>query len=384
MKKIYLLIIYLSFIFAGCKELYNPNIASSISGYLTVEGNILYGNDATTIKLSRSIGLKNLNKIIQENNAYVVVEGNDNSKHPLRFIGNGSYQSKLILNKLVQYRINITTQNGNNYMSNFAPVLITPPLKTSWEQDDNGVEIFANTSDSSGNTKYYMWQYDEDWEIRSVFLSNLKFIYDDRNTLKGIDYIFPDQSYDTSIFRCWKNNLSRSILVADATSVNNSTLTFPLNKISTGGEKISVLYHTAIKQYAVSAQGYQFLLQMKKNTEQLGSIFDPQPTSLKSNVFCTNKQNELVIGYVDVTSVSAQNFFINNSELKNWRSGMSCIMAESENNIDSIEKKLSGLTPTIPVKIENGRVTDLQGASPQCVDCTLRGGIKTRPPYWPN
>ena len=123
---------------------------------------------------------------------------------------------------------------------------------------------------------------------------------------------------------------------------------------------------------------------MKKNTEQLGSIFDPQPTSLKSNIYCTNNQNEIVIGYVDVTSVSSKKFFIKNSEVKNWQFSLSCMMAESENNKDSIIKKLGGLTPTIPMKIENNRIATLEGASPECVDCTLRGGFKTRPSFWPN
>lgn len=368
----------------GCKEMYNPEIKISTSGYLIVEGQILYGNDTTSIQLSRSIGINSLNKIVYENNASVLVEGDDHSIQALSFKGNGVYKLKLNLNKNTKYRINISTKNGSNYISNFAPVLITPELEASWEQNNKGVEIFANTQDATGNTKYYMWKFDEDWEIRSNFMQSLKYTYNNFNEITGVDYIYPDGSFDTTIFRCWKNNVSKSILIADGTAVSNSHLKFPLSLIPMGAEKLSVLYHTQIKQYAISAQGYQFLLQMKKNTEQLGSIFDPQPTSLKSNIYCTNNQNEIVIGYVDVTSVSSKKFFIKNSEVKNWQFSLSCMMAESENNKDSIIKKLGGLTPTIPMKIENNRIATLEGASPECVDCTLRGGFKTRPSFWPN
>jgi hypothetical protein len=55
----------------------------------------------------------------------------------------------------------------------------------------------------------------------------------------------------------------------------------PLVLIPAGAQQLSVEYSIFVRQYALTKEGYDLLTMMQSNTESLGTIFDPQPSSLK-------------------------------------------------------------------------------------------------------
>jgi hypothetical protein len=49
------------------------------------------------------------------------------------------------------------------------PVQNNPPIDSiSWKRDEEGVRVFVNTHNPEGNTRYYRWEFEETWEIRSI------------------------------------------------------------------------------------------------------------------------------------------------------------------------------------------------------------------------
>jgi hypothetical protein len=123
---------------------------------------------------------------------------------------------------------------------------------------------------------------------------------------------------------------------------------------------------------------------MKKNTEQTGSLFDAQPSQLSGNIHCLTDPNEFVIGYVEITQEQNQRIFISHSQVSDWKYDPGCSNYEIDNNLDSIAKYASGLTPMYPSALDAlGNILKFKAASDvKCVDCRI-GRTNQKPPFWP-
>lgn len=78
-------------------------------------------------------------------------------------------------------------------------------------------------------------------------------------------------------------------------------------------EKLHIRCRINIRQYALNKDEYDF--GPYKNTEQLGSIFDAQPTATVDNIHNINIPGEAVIGYIGVCSVSQKTVYLNYTDL---------------------------------------------------------------------
>ena len=123
---------------------------------------------------------------------------------------------------------------------------------------------------------------------------------------------------------------------------------------------------------------------MKKNTEQLGTIFDPQPSEISGNMHCLTDPNELVVGFIEVTQEQVRRIFIYNSQVPGWGYLPDCAQAIIDNNLDSIKRHASDLYPTLPFSTDAFGAILKFYATPDknCMDCTFRG-VHQRPDFWP-
>jgi len=113
---------------------------------------------------------------------------------------------------------------------------------------------------------------------------------------------------------------------------------------------------------------------MKKNTESLGSIFDPQPSNSTGNIRSLSDPQEPVIGYVGVEEVKSKRIFIENRQLPpDWNPLWGkCELIKV--NPDSVFFYY-GLPVYFPVDKDYGTYR-------YCADCTTRGTTK-KPSFWP-
>ena len=252
--------------------------------------------------------------------------------------------------------------------------------------ETNGVQLYINTHDPQNNTKYYQWVYDETWQIESAYYSFLK--YQVEQTRDGPKYsvVYRDSStfsYDPTITTCWQFNKPLSLFISSTAKLTQDIVYLPLNYIPHGGIQLGILYSMHVKQYAWTKEGYEFLDRMRKNTESTGSVFDPQPSELNGNIHNAADASEPVIGYFNICRIQEQRIFIKNSDVPAWGYNNGCTDIEIENNSDSILRKGLGLLPAGPEKKGSfGSIITFRAATPQCVDCTLRGTNK-KPVYWP-
>ena len=371
MKGIVLLIGVFAVCFTGCREEYLPKVTSSEQSFLVIEGNLNASHDTTVIRLTRTFKLDDTATLNVENNALVTVEGSDNTIRSLIESGDGKYISPdLNLNINTDYRLRIRTVNAKEYLSNYVKARKTPAIDSiSWEKSETGVGIFASTSDPSNASRYYRWEFDETWEIRSYFHSYV--IYDN-------GWIRPRNMPAEDVSVCWKYNQSRTILLANSTRLQDDVIyKFPLTNINKGDEKLAVRYSIMVKQYALDKDAYSFYELMQRNTEDIGSIFAPQPSEIRGNIHCMSDPNEYVLGYITASTEEKQRIFIE----RQWVFQQDCPEKKVPKIVDSVVHYF-GSGFLIPYEDVNFPDPHFKGAPSYCVDCTTRGGSQARPSYW--
>ncbi len=361
-------------VFMGaCRETYIAPAVSGHTGYLVVEGFINNGEDSTLIELSRSFRLDSGSSLQPELQAEVDVEGKDNSSYPLPEIGNGQYGvAALALNNAVPYRLHIRTGAGREYVSDYVDLKGSPPIDSiGWTNSNAGLQIYVNTHDPQNATHYYRWEYQETWEFRSDYYTG--YGYSDHN-LVGV---VPDTFYT-----CWNTVNSENILVGSSARLSTDLIAqFPLVLIPPNSRMISIEYSILVKQYPLSQEAYAFWSELQQNTEELGSIFSPEPFQTKGNLHAVGDSSETVIGYVGAGTLQQKRIYLTPDQIPGWSFnpfGDGCSLLKIPDSPESLESYLGGLA-YLPVALGNGVVFV---AFATCVNCTLTGTNK-KPSFWP-
>jgi Domain of unknown function (DUF4249) len=375
----------------SCKKTYNPTIITQAPNYLVVEGFINTG-DSTTIKLSRTVQLSDTAKSKPELGAIILIEDNLNNHYQLTEIGNGVYKSPLVnLNNSQNCRLHIITADKKEYASDMVEIDKTPPIDTiTHTVINNGIQVSVSTHDATNKVKYFRWDFDETWEYGSFYNSRYKYVNG------SVQYMTPDD-YDNI---CWINGGGNQILVASAENlsqsvINNQIITYVDE--STG--KLALGYSILIKQYALTKDAFEYWQKLKKNTEQLGSIFDAQPSDLKGNLHNLNNASEPVMGYISASNQTSKRFIIGHNSIPLYTTNyypppndLSCIpgylpFAPTDTYNDRLNRLYTQGDSVIYTTYGSGPVTlGYQYASGNCVDCRLKmkGGYNKKPAYWPD
>lgn len=367
-------------IIASCRKPYFPAAVASPGSYLVVEGVINSGADSTIIQLSRTAPLSGKTTSLPELNAQVAVVGSNNVTYPLSDIGNGKYAAPpLSLDKTLQYRLTIKTAAGSSYASDFVAVKNTPPIDSvGYTIQNNGINIYANTHDPNNATHYYRYDYEETWRFHarypSIYITN------------GTAIVLRTQAQLR--FQCFGNDKASTIVLASSAKLKEDVIyQVPVTQIPSTSEKIETRYSILVKQYALTAEAYNFWQNLKKNTEQLGSIFDAQPSNINGNIHCINNQSEPVLGYISVSNVQSKRIFIDNRALPSWApvypykceedTALYCHYIICQNDVALF--LIPAGSPEIPTQAI-GAIGFLSTTA-ECMDCTIRGN-QTQPAFW--
>lgn len=362
----------------GCRDPYLPEVVAKAPNYLVIEAVLNAGQGATNVRITRTTQIDRTSAITGEANAVVTVEGKDNSSVSLSYQGNGQYvHPNLNLAIGNEYRLRVKTTNGKEYLSAYVVAKTTPPIDSvTWGRSaTGGVDIMVNSHDETNKTKYYRWEYDETWEIRTFFFS--KYLYENRRVRERV---MPAEDVST----CWRNRSSTNILLGTTTRLQSDVISkMPVASFSNGDDRISVRYSILVRQYALDKDAYEFYDLLRKNTESIGTIFDAQPSEVKGNIACLTDPTEPVIGYVTASSVEEQRIFINASQVPDWRFPQACEVQTVTPDSVFYYFEILGYSP-FEADIPPGTNVPKAyfGSYGVCVDCTKRNGTKTRPSFW--
>src|SRR5439155_15921661 len=108
---------------------------------------------------------------------------------------------------------------------------------------------------------------------------------------------FRDPTQLTNI--CYNTASSSQILLGTSAQLSNDQVEHaPITTIYDGSDKLNAMYSIVAKQYALTKEAYDFWQLLRRNTSQVGGLFDAQPSQLTGNLHCVNNPVEPVIGYV--------------------------------------------------------------------------------------
>ncbi|WP_316738073.1 DUF4249 domain-containing protein [Pedobacter aquatilis] len=374
-KKLY--IVFILLVLLCCKKAFNPNVTATNYNYLVVEGIINTGADSTFIRLSRTVLLDSKTTLKVESGATVTVESDASQVYRLVEKPLGTYAAApLNLDNTRKYRVRIVTK-GSTYLSDFVESKVSPQIDSlNYKVAETGLQIYANTHDASNKTRYYRWEYNETWQFNAKYFSAFK--------ADGKGIVSRDMNTE-NIFSCWGNSISSSIVLGSSLKlVNDVIFQNPVTLVPSDSEKIGIKYSILVKQYALTKDAFEFWELLKKNTENLGSIFDAQPSQLTGNIRNISNAAEPVIGYISAGTVTQKRIYVTKDRLPNWRLTypFSCSEPDTVFTKDGdmlFQSKV--LIPLDQVANDSGVIIGHTGAGSGCSDCTIRGTNK-KPAFW--
>ena len=381
MKKI--IFILIACMFFCCIQEYIPQGIKEVRGILVVEGMIKNGE--SVFKLSYSVGiLDTLDNSVSINNAEVYVESNDGSRIPALFTGKGTYVAKTpVLDAGNEYRLSALI-NGEICESVFLTPIISSEIENIFpvkKGSNRPVEICVTTHKSDNSFLYYRWTYRETWEVKAELYAQGRYLEDEYGRVIDYSQVIPHSLFTSeNTYYCWGRDSSKTLFLASAEKLSeNRIVQQPLVNIPCDHDKLSILYHIEVEQMQIRESAYQYFANVQEMIDRTGDIFDPiLTTGLRGNICFRNDPDRIVIGYIEVATVSSMDRYI-------WeREGL-------------YESPLKMCAPYV-VLFESTRYlwnrdflgyktafyNDEASADKRCVDCRIKeNASKIKPLGWP-
>jgi len=382
MRQIQLYLIGMIALLAGCREPFEPEIEASDLNVLVVEGYLDSEGLSSILDLSytRSIqGDLGLKPVVL--GASIYLENPAGDRYTLREIGNGSYEFKHDIPEDDSYVLRIFLPDGTSYSSSDLVPLVTPEIiDAGFEKNEAGVEIFLTTKGNEAADDF-LWTFEETWAFRPAISSQVK--YDPLK--KDVVLRTPDERIDY----CYRS-VRNSDLVLETSSRFEDQFVFrqSINQINQGDERLTVRYSILISQKALTKDAAEFWEILKKNTDDLGSIFSPLPSIIRGNLTQDQNPEVPVIGQIGLGKIQQRRIFIDIREVSPWRAEVpeyeGCLLSADTVLVRDYDSRFkSGVNiPAIPI-IPDGAFNPIgyRYSSLKCVDCTQRG-TNVKPDFW--
>lgn len=327
-----------------------------------------------------------------ETGAKVIVESSKNDQYALTETVAGTYITiNLNLPTDRTYRLHIFTSKNKEYVSDFVKNITTPPIDSVYGvPGKSGVQFYVSTHDAVNNPGYYRWSYSESW----TYLI-------DPSEEPGLDFV-NNQIVARSMANlisntCYKFGPSSNNIFLGASHLAQGAISkVPLGYVAASTGRLAGTYCLTVKQYGLTGEAYTFWNLLKTNSEQLGTLFDAQPSSSITNIHAVNNPDEQVVGYASVSTVATKRIFLSGRTLPLAVESPPVYPTECPSYyipIDPIATFQSRLQQTFgsgDTVIINAvtiyHTTTVIGydyTAKNCVDCQTSGGTNVKPPFWP-
>lgn len=377
------IVLFLTLIVAtGCLDPYYPYIDSTDVNILVVDGALDTGDGSASVVLSRGVSLALPDSFPRISMAFVAIEDVQGNVYPLAETSRGRYQTTGIpINPSSQYRLHVVTPEDDEYYSDPVTPMYTPSIDSvTWVTNDNVLTIRANTHDNTNQVKYYRWTFEETWYYHAAQVSQYKVV--------GKTVV--PRNFDEIYFYCYKTEVSSNIIVGTTERLSQNIISqMPIQTITAGSKRLQSKYSIQVSQRAISQQEYDYLQELKKTTESIGGLFDPQPAPVTGNIRRVRAGAPLGMGYFGAGNITKQRIFITASEVPRQFAAiplqLGCMQPDTVCMVPRMYVCVAGGTDlteayTLGISLDQGAGYTI--TSPVCADCRTEGGVTTKPDFW--
>lgn len=377
-KAIGLVVLFLTTL-VGCRTPYEPEVPVTELRVLVVEGYLDTEGLKSELKLSRTAPLGAASAFIPELRAKVALKSAGGQIFPLQEAGVGTYIFEKNIDEKQSYVLEIELSSGERYVSSGLQPIVTPPIiDAGFKRDEEGVEVFVSTQ-GNANADDFLWTFEETWIYRPRIRTSYIYVPELKNVRDRKD------SEQTSL--CFKTEPSPGILLETSSRFKDQVVfEKTITEIPRGNERIMERYSILISQKGLASKDVAFWEILKKNTEDIGSIFSPLPSLIGGNIQSLDEAKNPVIGQVSLGVIRQKRIYINQVQVSPWNYldpkfndctiGEEAVLAKDYQTIFGN----GAVVPTRPLMVG----TTIIGYYPspkKCTDCSLYAS-KLKPTFW--
>ena len=269
------------------------------------------------VMLSRTVPLNSSSTNNPEQGAKIMLFDDNNFEFEFIEINPGTYESPVVFGASMdrQYHLEITTQDGELYISDPSQIITTPPIDSLYMEFEpyrsptNAYGGFFNIYvDSERNTDghpYYRWIWNATHEVRVS--TPARWIW-----LGGTDFLLIERGSDADSLQvefCWNTDTSKTINVKKLLDGESSIIKQPIHRFHSDSAYMKIKYSILVKQYAISEDSYRYWSLIKESGGE-GFLFDRQVGTITGNIRNASRP-ETVLGYFEVVQEqSIRKFYV--------------------------------------------------------------------------
>lgn len=307
------LFMMLSLLHNGCVEEFEPE-TEFFESALVIESVVTDEVKPQEIVLSRTFRFEE-NGPRPEQNAKVRIIDNDEIEYTFTEVEPGRYLSTDIFGALPEkeYRLIIDTDDGTRYNSDASKLTGAADIENVYavsatnQNNGEGVSFRIDTFDPTGNSRYYRFDYAETYKIIAP-----KWAAVDAVVVDGSVTLLPKTREQKT---CYNTVLSRTINLASTKGIDQDRLTgFPVRFIEKDNFIIAHRYSILVRQYVISPEAFRYYTYLADLSASESIFSESQPGFLAGNVF-SDKSDEKVLGYFEISAVTSKRIFFNHTDL---------------------------------------------------------------------
>lgn len=287
----------------GCVTQFYPEINEEEQS-IVIEARVTDRNETHEVRISWSKPLFSDDIYPPPVSGYIVsVLDDEGSEYLFSHAGGGRYLSDSTEFRATagrKYKLHVEGPD-HSYESDFVEMKPVPAIDSVYAgpeynefyypgESTYGYQVYIDSHDPSGLSRYFMWTFAETWEIRTPF------------------------TYPTIINRiCWKSDISSDINILSTTALTESRVTrHPVTFITTETDRLTVKYSILVRQYSVTEEEFTYRDNLRKTVFEAGGLYDAIPGAIKGNITCYDNPAIPVLGFFGVSAVSEERLFIEN------------------------------------------------------------------------
>ena len=366
-------------LFLGCRTPYEPEVPATELRVLVVEGYLDTQGLKSELKLSRTVPLAAEDAFAPEQGAIVVLKNSSGQSFPLTESIPGIYLFEKDIDEQQTYVLEITLTSGERYVSESLLPIVTPAiLDAGFKRDEEGVEVFVSTQ-GTADADDFLWTFEEAWIYRPRIRSPYVYIPAEKEVRT--------RTAQEQNSLCFKSEVSPGILLETSSRFRDQVVfQKTITEIPKGDERIMERYSILISQKGISSEDVPFWEILKKNTEDIGSIFSPLPSLIGGNIKSLDDANSPVLGQVSLGVIRQQRVYINLEDVSPWNylnpEFNDCTIGEDAVLAKDYESTFGNgaVVPARPLMVGTS-IVGYFPTSKRCTDCTLYAS-PLKPSFW--